>query len=263
MKRNLFLFVVLLISPMLASAYYTTTSWIDGIKYGMHTESDEASVIGISGKVVEIPTTIKDNGKEYTVKNIAREAAKYNKNLEAIKLPNTIIEIGYQAFSGCTSLVSVELPAIVKLDGSTFSGCSNLKSIALHSGVVFDTGTYSGADFARCTGLKSATVDCEVIPNQLFDGCTSLEIIELNNKIKTIGKSAFKDCGIKSIVLPIEIETIDYELFSGCKNLSSIEIPSGVTLINMWAFKDCSSLTSINIPDNVKIIGMNAFNGCI
>ena len=79
MKRNLFLFVVLLISPMLASAYYTTTSWIDGIKYGMHTESDEASVIGISGKVVEIPTTIKDNGKEYTVKNSVKKQVKEEK----------------------------------------------------------------------------------------------------------------------------------------------------------------------------------------
>lgn len=262
MKSKLLFILFSILLPFKTSAYYDTTT-IDGIKYGYNTEGSNATVMSITcGGIVEIPTTIKTNGKEYNVTRIYYQAAANNSGLIAIKMPNTIIEIGYQAFAGCTNLSALELPDIVKLDGATFWGCSSLKSIALHSGVVFDTGTYSGADFARCTGLKSATVDCEVIPNQLFDGCTSLEIIELNNKIKTIGKSAFKDCGIKSIVLPIEIETIDYELFSGCKNLSAIEIPSGVTSINMWAFRDCSSLTSVIIPDNVRRIGMDAFNGC-
>ncbi|MDR1348736.1 MAG: leucine-rich repeat domain-containing protein [Prevotellaceae bacterium] len=62
----------------------------------------------------------------------------------------------------------------------------------------------------------------------------------INNRVTTIGKSAF----------------------AYCENLTSISIGNSVTMIMLNAFLDCNSLTSINIPNSVAEIGEHAFGNC-
>lgn len=93
-----------------------------------------------------------------------------------------------------------------------------------------------------------------VIPETiLFEG-VKYRVIELDR--------TFEDCrGLKSIVLPKSLTTINWFSFKGCSQLTSVSIPYGVKSIYMDAFAGCKKLTSINIPDSVTSISSSAFDG--
>ena len=103
----------------------------------------------------------------------------------------------------------------------------------------------------------------DVIGNQMFRNCTSLENIVLPNTIVTIGRSAFRESkSLTSINIPTSVSFIDDLAFNECSSLKSIVIPDGVPSIGEWSFRNCSSLTSIVIPSSVTLIGKYAFRGC-
>ena len=101
-------------------------------------------------------------------------------------------------------------------------------------------GNIMSHNFANGYGIISFDNDVVSIPNEAFNGCTTLT----------------------TIVLPNSLSTITYSAFSGCTSLTSITIPDSVTEIGSYAFRDCTSLTSITIPDSVTKIGESAFSGC-
>ena len=85
---------------------------------------------GLENENVELPSG---------VNKIAPLAFK-NRNVKSLKLPDTVTEIMYLAFSGCTSLAYVNIPESVKSigtqgDGNTFSNCPNLKAVTIPSSV--------------------------------------------------------------------------------------------------------------------------------
>ncbi|MBQ9894169.1 MAG: leucine-rich repeat protein [Ruminococcus sp.] len=123
-----------------------------------------------------------------------------------------------------------------------------------------------------------------VIPDQCFDGATSLETVNIPEGLKTIGSSAF--CGatnLKTISIPQSVTTIDYNafaysgitsislpsvntfgnyVFSNCKNLKSVILSNSITKLTYSMFKSCSSLESIVIPNSVSSIDAFVFEGC-
>lgn len=71
-------------------------------------------------------------------------------NLTSVTIPATVMEIGDGAFATCTSLVSVALPAFVQSIGSgAFFGCTSLASVTLPASVT----TIKGNAFGNCKSL--------------------------------------------------------------------------------------------------------------
>lgn len=54
-----------------------------------------------------IPSIVFDNGKEYTVTEIATEAFKNNVEMTEVTIPETVTSIGSGAFSGCSGLTAI------------------------------------------------------------------------------------------------------------------------------------------------------------
>ena len=181
-----------------------------------------------------------------------------------------VTEIGGSAFSGCSSLSSIEIPeGVTEIGGYAFYECSSLSSIEIPEGVT----EIRDSIFYGCSSLKTAGPTgsgcnyefgwTEKIPNNAFSGCSSLSSIEIPEGVTEIGSRAFSGCSsLSSIEIPEGVTEIGEDAFDGCSSLSSIEIPEGVTKIGSSTFSGCRSLSSIEIPEGVTEIGSHAFSGC-
>ena len=193
----------------------------------------------------------------------------------------------YGAFSYCTALTSIEIPASVETIGaSAFKGCSKLATVTFEKESQLKTigGGYSEPNyygvFSDCTALTSIEIPAsvETIEAAAFKGCSSLATVTFENgsQLKTIGggsysSGAFSDCtALTSIDIPASVEIIGAAAFSGCTRLASVKFESNSQLKAIaggynpsdGAFYGCTSLTSIEIPASVQTIGKAAFQEC-
>ena len=152
----------------------------------------------------------------------------------------------YGAFSNCTALTSIEIPASVEtIEATAFKGCSKLATVTFEEGSQLKTiagGYYSDSKFNYYYGVFS---DCPIT------------FIEIPASVETIEAAAFKGCSKLATVTfekDSQLKTIGggysysnyYGAFSDCP-ITSIEIPASVTTIEASAFYDCSSLTTSNL----------------
>ncbi len=180
---------------------------IDGILYNIESTNYTASVAKqgsgtVSGDIT-IPDTITYNSNTYTVTSLADEA-----------------------FSGCTNLTSISIPASVTSIGSNI--------------------------FCRCDALETITVASGNSTYDSRDNCNAIIHTESDNLI----------AGCKNTVIPNTVTSIGSKAFYGCIGLTSITIPDSVTSIGEQAFYPCCGLKSVTIPSSVSAIGNYAFCGC-
>ena len=122
--------------------------------------------------------------------------------------------LGKNAFYGCTSLTSVELP-------------ENITSIP------------DGA-FRECTSLTALEIPETVteIGRSAFEG-SAIQSAEIPASVYSIGSRAYKNCtSLTSVSMPENFYQIDSQTFMGCTSLKSITIPESVSQIGSQAFAD-------------------------
>ena len=96
-----------------------------------------------------------------------------------------------------------------------------------------------------------------VIPEEAFDGCTSLTSLTIGSGVTTIGQEAFSGCtSLPSVTIPSSVTSIGQLAFAECTSLTSLTIGSGVTSIGPSAFAQCFSLTNLTIGSGVTSIAL-------
>lgn len=108
-----------------------------GVTYQVTSKSDKTLMCtggdGLDG-VVEIPATIKIDGKKYKVTEIEDEAFSGNKNVTSVKIGKNVKTIGESAFSSCTKLKKVTIGAgVKKIMKNAFKNCTKLKTVKIKS----------------------------------------------------------------------------------------------------------------------------------
>ena len=245
MKKYL-LFLMAIMFATVARAADGDTFTYEGLNYTILSEADHTVEVGrnreASGEVT-IPSFVTMNGSRYVVTSIGDKAFDrrniWNSKLTSVTIPNSVTEIGEEAFRDCSSLTSVTIPnSVTKIGFSAFYGCSSLTSVTIPNSV---------------TSISAYT----------FSGCSSLTSVTIPNSVTSISWCAFEGCSsLTSVTIPNSVTSIDWSAFWGCSSLTSVTIPNSVTKIGGSAFYGCSSLTSVTIPKSVTSIGTGPFAGC-
>lgn len=204
-----------------------------------------------------IPSVIDGN----PVTAIASKAFSGNTTLVSVEVPASVVRIGDSAFSGCTALVTLDLSACRGLEefpAYSAQGCSLLSDVRL-PGSLTNIGNYA---FYECKSLKTVVTHAS-IGVQAFNRCTALESIELKDGVLEIGSRAFYSCSaLKELYIPCSVKTIGDGFISGCTGLTGITFdgaPKAITA-NMMNIGANSSLTSVVMNLGVLDIGSSAFS---
>lgn len=195
-----------------------------------------------------------------TVMEIGKNAFSYCENLKSIKLPEALIKIDKNCFRDCTSLEKIILPSsLTSIESMAFYGCNNLQSLNIPSNL----NRMGDSCFSGCSRLNNIIVPGTLknIPEGAFQNCSSLTNISINEGTETIGANAFSRCkSLKKLILPDSINQIYRYAFSKCDNLEEINIPKGVNEMQCGIFSECRNLSSIEILKNVTSIYYNVFD---
>ena len=170
---------------------------------------------------------------ELPVTSIGQSSFHNHANIENIffEEPTMISSIPMNSFRGCTSLISVNLPAsITSIGDNAFNGCISLQSISLPEKL-------------------------QTIGELAFGFCTNLTAVMIPINVTSIGASSFTDCGITNLLFsqPSSVTTIGHNAFDIC-DISSVIIPASVTTIGNFAFTGAST---IYFEGNVPTQGMD------
>ena len=169
-----------------------------------------------------------------------------------ITTPNSVTDIGSDAFNNCNSLTSVTISnSVTSIGEYAFNYCAKLSSITIPNSVT-SIGNYA---FQSCSQLTEINVESTNIQYTSDDGV-------LFNKNKTIlirypaGKQDL------SYTIPDGVKSIGETAFADVNNLPYIVIPNSVTDIADAAFITCRGLKHITIGKGVTRIGRAVFQQC-
>ncbi|GFH47043.1 hypothetical protein CTEN210_03518 [Chaetoceros tenuissimus] len=97
----------------------------------------------------------------------------------------------------------------------------------------------------------------EVIPDNTFNGCFSLETVIMSETVRRIEDDAFAQCFyLKFVKLPRNLESIGWRAFWSCESLTSVFIPPSCRFIGREAFCDCKQLLILSISQNIRVGGL-------
>ena len=231
-------------------------------------------ITGYSGSAENIVIPAQIDGKSVTrIGNNAFEKS----SAKEIVIPDSVTEIGSQAFSGCGKLTGVSIPnSVTMIRDRAFFDCNSLASITIPDSVT----DIELQAFRNCTSLKEVTIPASVtyIGDEAFGYYSDIDGSEIKkvdgfriNYVKnTYGhyyaaKNGFSD---EDCIITNELSDGTLEISNYAGNSATYEIPGEidgkkVVRIGDSAFIDCTELTSVTIPDGVTDIRWRAFYNCV
>lgn len=172
-------------------------------------------------------------------------------------IPESIERIVNQAFFG-SNLDSLILDRDMTLESGAFANADGLKSVTMTSK------SLTPSLFSNCSSLREVHIidtGGTEIPEQTFEGCSSLEYVSIPDGIISIGDDAFIRCGsLRSVDLPDGLRELGIDAFRYC-GITSVAIPEGVSTIPEGCFSFCGHLTTVHLPSTMTSIDDLAFYG--
>ena len=240
--------------------------------------------LGVMDDLTEltIPNFLLIDGKEYRVTKIEghdawQAIANFNGN---VIISKGITEIGKASFNGANKITGVEIPdSVTLISDYAFQYCKSLTKIET-PGTVKKIGNWwgnvNGQIFNGCSNLKEVILEegIEEISGRAFDSCSIVKEWKLPKSLKRIGPCAFRNISVEEFNIPENVESIAATFISS-SNLSRINVDSNnkyFTSVDGILFdKDSTRLikypenrdgNSYEVPNTVKTIDANAFISC-
>lgn len=195
--------------------------------------------------------------------------------LETFTIPETITEIGQQAFMNCTALKSITIPSSVKMIGaSAFKGCTGISAFTVPSGVenigneaFFGTKatTFSIPASVTTIGQKAFNSNPSITNFTIESGSAYSVSEDVSMIVKTSGDvvEAVSFFGNKSeITFPANVTKIGNYFAQGSPDLVKVNIPA-VSSLGNGVFQDCPKLTTAVYAAGATTTGNNTFQNCV
>lgn len=235
--------------------------------------------------VIDIDSRANVIVKEGTTE-IAPNAFRNNTKVETITLPKSVEIInGYNTFSGCTNLRSINLENVTRFETNemygkdsedtfkgtkitelqlTYGAAKVFRSMTALTKVTFvgDYAIVENEAFKGCTALTTIEGNVVEVYDSAFSGCTSLASFDAFQNLTEARLSAFANTGFTELVLPDSLVTIGNSAFSGCKQLTSVTLSDSVVNYGSSVFSSCTALTDVTFGKNMTTIPMQMFSGC-
>ena len=212
------------------------------------------------------------NATSYTVKEGTIDIAEgaFNrpstKTLKTIKIPESVLYIGKDAFKYMSTLSTANLPQnLIGIGKDAFLGTQ----------IVSSTSSYWEGNYLYVSNylidiketniesieIKEGTlgiIDGKLLANSYSSSVTSLT---LPRSLKFIGKNNFERFKITNVVLPANLQIIGEKAFYYCGSLTSVDTSNCVNLTKICdsAFAGCN-IAEITIPQTVEFIEGYIFN---
>ena len=101
------------------------------------------------------------------------------------------------------------------------------------------------------------------IPFDCFSGKKTLTSIVFPDVLKSIGRDAFADSGLKhSLYIPEGVVEIGNGAFARCDFTGVLTLPSTLKTIGGGAFRECCFICPLNLPDGIEELGYSCFYDC-
>lgn len=240
--------------------------------------------LGVMDDLTEltIPNFLLIDGKEYRVTKIEghdawQAIANFNGN---VIISKGITEIGKASFNGANKITGVEIPdSVTLISDYAFQYCKSLTKIKI-PGSVKKIGNWwgnvNGQIFNGCSNLKEVILEegIEEISGRAFDACSKVKEWKLPKSLKRIGPRAFQSTGVEEFNIPENVESIAATFISS-SNLSRINVDSnnkyftsvdGIlfdkNITRLIKYPEKRDGSSYEIPNTVKTIDANAFLSC-
>lgn len=176
-----------------------------------------------------------------------------------VVIPNTVTEIGENAFRECNELTAVEIPnSVIIIKANAFFSCKGLTTVSIPSSVE----TIEKGAFQYCSALTSVIIANGVkkIDDYAFSGCSNISKVVIPNSVKYMGTRVFLDCAsLVTVKLSENILSIPHSTFNRCYSLKNVDFSSRLARVEDYAFSECTSLVSMTLPNTITYISRGAF----
>lgn len=235
-------YILTILAVLVCLNSYSQEILIDNVYYQLEEGTQTAIVLRPDSNFqlerLKIPSSIKIEGKRYTVNRIASAAFNRNSTLKKVILPSSVSVVDSFAFAICPNL------EYIKICNNTFVG--------------------EGA-FMYCKKLKRLKLpqNQKTVPNHICLCCWNLEHVRLPKHAICIEELAFDEClHLKSVRIPNGVRVIDFFAFKNCWELKTIRIPASMDTLNSGAFLACKKLRKMRIDGPLKYMQNSVFYGC-
>lgn len=139
-----------------------------------------------------------------------------------VNLPESLTEIGIDAFSGC-GFLEINIPISVKsIFSRAFQYCRYLEKIEIPDSVI-------------------------EIGDEIFQNCESLIDIKLSKNVDKIPFWSFRECkSLVKISIPESVKKIGFVAFQDCTSLEEVEIKNPQIEIDKRAFEGCTKFHKVD-----------------
>ena len=212
-------------------------------------------------------------------------------NVSEVRMPNSIMGIGAQAFSN-TKLETIDLPMnLYYLGDDAFTGSAQLATVNFNSEishigatifkntpyeatmprnddgfVFFDSKKTSIYGYEGTKMIVTTPSTARNIAGGAFKDNKTIKQLTLNDGIRYVSDYAFENSVIESVTLGKFFASMGVGVFKNCKNLTTVQFASRYNLatIGEGMFEGCSALKNINLLElaNLQEVKARAFYGC-